>query len=56
MLYNMNGLECDPEQYAISKFCLTSPFKDFRGWPLKYNIEDIMKTKNILLSIIEQKL
>ena len=56
MLYNMNSLECDPEQYIIFKFCLTSPFKDLRGWPLKYNIEDIMKTKNILLSIVEQKL
>ena len=32
------------------------PFKDLRGWPLKYNIENIMKTKNILLSIGEQKL
>ena len=44
-LYNINCLEYDPEQYTIFKFCLKSPFKDFRGWPLKYNIEDIMKTK-----------
>ena len=55
-LYNMNCLKCDSEQYAIFKFCLTSPFKEFRGWPLKVNIVYIMKTKNILLYIIEQKL
>ena len=52
MLYNMNCLECDPEQYAIFKFCLTPPIKDFRGWPLKFNIVYIMKTKNILLYIV----
>ena len=37
-LYNMNCLKCVSGQYAIFKFCLTLPFKEFRGWPLKVNI------------------
>ena len=45
-LYNMNCLKCDSEQYAVFKFCLMLPFKEFRGWPLKFNIVFIMKTKN----------
>ena len=44
-LYNMNCLKCDSEQYAVFKFCLMLPFKEFRGWPLKFNIVFIMKTK-----------
>ena len=51
-LYNMNCLKCDSEQYAIFKFCLMLPFKEFRGWPLKFNIIYIMKTKNILVYIL----
>ena len=52
-LYNIKCLKCDSEQYAIFKFCLTSPFKEFRGWPLKFNIVYILKTKTILLYILE---
>ena len=44
------------EQYAIFKFSLMLPFKEFRGWPLKFNIVYILKTKNILPYIVEQKL
>ena len=50
-LNNMNCLKCDSEQYAIFKFCLMSPFKEFGGWPLKFNIVN-MKTKNILWYIV----